>query len=504
MKSQNQKIDFELIRDSTIKKFIDVYEGQVEIDESVDLIAKDIIHEVKDNEKFRIIVYGPARSGKSILSARLLSVLSSSNLLLMNYLVYTDIINYYKFNNELSFYAYNKVKVLLKEIQTQLSIIINNDFDLEKIKDISGKISKFFSEIDNNHFSDLLTNEMIMVKHLNQNLNDIYFKSYLDNEVSILNLLNEIFNHLPSESYLDIFHSSNNRFRKFSNKVFHHDYKQDNHFNLSNIREDSILIIDECQRLSKNNVERYLNKFNKIIFIGDPNQKINPKFDDGINIIEKTINHRNEKYNIYKLENNKYLPKPMIDAFKYLSDLSKIYTHSKDSRSNDFKIVLINNDINRFNTTFHNYESKEKHFAMPIFYYENAEPIKLLNSSRPLFVDQRFKLELLLDYESTDYFCNEETINKYILTPYYLISRELDGLFIHLPKIHKDVHLNHTFIRFHLYTLFTRTKKLLVINCEDSRVYNNFEKKLKEITVLNKTLKICFYNKHFEELLWQN
>lgn len=64
----------------------------------------------------------------------------------------------------------------------------------------------------------------------------------------------------------------------------------------------------------------------------------------------------------------------------------------------------------------------------------------------------------------------------YLLSAYELISREVESLYVYIPKFNKRIVGDDlVWYKKHLYVLFTRATNRLVINFEDESEFNNFQ-----------------------------
>ena len=79
------------------------------------------------------------------------------------------------------------------------------------------------------------------------------------------------------------------------------------------------------------------------------------------------------------------------------------------------------------------------------------------------------------------YFCNEEIMPNYILSAYELISREVESLYVHIPKFKKRKPQHDDWYRKHLYVLFTRPTARLVVNFDVKEEFEQINKMVRLI-----------------------
>lgn len=132
-----------------------------------------------------------------------------------------------------------------------------------------------------------------------------------------------------------------------------------------------------------------------------------------------------------------------------------------------------------------------------------SEPIQACDESCGPFCEHRFipMLSPVLDpvgtfqaprkdlSQSFKFFCAEQIMPNYALSAYELISREVESLYLKIPKrigpqvlqvsFSKDDQIE-SWIKRHLYVLMTRPTANLVISIEDKDLYDHFVSVCKE------------------------
>lgn len=287
---------------------------------------------------------------------------------------------------------------------------------------------------------------------------------YIDSNFIILN--KNFYNSLK-----DIFGAMKERFP--ANKITYNNYNEDEKF-VEMMEHSSILIIDEAQRLNEGHSELIVNKNSKNIniILGDDCQKINYKQDHGIAKIKELIENNNSSYRLHEFKESIGLPINVVNSIKYL-----IYRNTKidECSLNKYKINIFKEDEKiKFIEKFNNDESKKHMSTISVDYdswytaIEGFERLKKIKSK---------------------YFLDQEIVSKYILSPYELISRELDSIYIYLPNmvqfteeegiIYSTKKSLNEYLLNQIYVLMTRAKIGCNIYCEDANLYNYFCDKCK-------------------------
>lgn len=129
--------------------------------------------------------------------------------------------------------------------------------------------------------------------------------------------------------------------------------------------------------------------------------------------------------------------------------------------------------------------SNKKHLASPINYdwlaYKEKIQIDTYHRKKPIIPLQDHEKEHFA--YKFPYFCNEEIMPNYILSAYELISREVESLYVHIPKFERRKSSHDEWYHKHLYVLFTRPTARLVVNFD---VKEEFEQIKKLVSLIKK------------------
>lgn len=274
---------------------------------------------------------------------------------------------------------------------------------------------------------------------------------------------------------------------EFPNKrIFHHDLnKSEGSWEKGKKTNNQFLIVDEAQRLGYipektyygikyaafDEIENIINvdDHKHTIFLGDNHQRINKEYDQGLTSIIDRLRKYDKDYKHYYFDYSIGIPMNILNNIKYL--LYPSYVIPKEP-INNYSIIFTNSE-----TEFINYYEKSsihrKHLSTIYIekwrFYSIGKYIKI-NPSR---------------IKNFPYFLDETIKKNNILTPFELISRELDSIFIYIPSdvVIKDGELfyinenNTIFLLNQLYILFTRAKLEVYVYCENKEVANYFIEK---------------------------
>lgn len=247
----------------------------------------------------------------------------------------------------------------------------------------------------------------------------------------------------------------------------------------------NFLIVDEAQRLGvipavKGRNGKYFPERDQLkiifsatnhkhtIFFGDRLQAINSSLDRGFDNITKKLNDFGLGYKKYYFEYSIGIPLNILNSMKYL-----VYDQNIQGNSvlNDFEINLFNSK-DKFIESYEMSKISKKHLAS--IYY----PKLTLGKYEALPEPYSKKFE---------YFLDSQIKSKYILFPHHIISRELDELYIYIPK-HVSIKNNKIncsedlkYLLNQLYVLFTRARLSLNIYCENDKLLKYFGKKIENL-----------------------
>lgn len=500
------------------------YTEELEIyDDTAEMMDKTI--EYFNQGINNVIINGPARSGKTIIAASLLSQYPKSKMLLMNYHLYKAIVDGFYSLKALPFEEIDKIIYddIVDQKVKSYAFIKRNLMELESLVQKSNKAKNIGEWILYNKSSFIKNSN-----YLESNLNDLKLeykefiiiqqylklKDLLVNKEKITLEQLEKLKELTDKSLKDDNDKSLYRLKKnirkmirnsivdSGRKFFYHDlgvkgkglWLERGNPTISKMWIDDfkldLLICDEYQRLGiidelhnfdeYNQYENIIDNTNKTLFVGDEFQKLNIEYDKGYNNIISYIEENNKTSKVIDIKDSIGIS-PIIEIFykhliyeidNYYSELNLINIEKLL-----YNITFIYNDINYFIKAFDSDKNLKKHLAVPIdkLWINNVvSGGGVINTkSRKIKHINMIKEKFSYNYP---YFCNSQIMPNYYLSAYELISRELDSLYVQIPII--DFIDNNVINWFnnHLYVLFTRPTKKLVVNIDDLLLFEKFKK----------------------------
>ncbi len=463
------------------------FTGDLELLEQTSNMLEIVRTEFKESPKARIIVEGPARSGKTIIAATLLGEYIDSKFLLMNYFFYQAIVDGFHAlsglstkeiealvkNNELDLWISIKDKMprLLARINNNLKYAIQefdrprngsqtknwlmgniakltegfgkSDFDkngLFIIKSLINLSSKLVDADDKKPFAHIDKNSILK---LQAKLDKLLSEDLINLQALIVRTIEE----LISNSKQRFFHHNINK--KISTKLKDGCWIERGNPTISKMWTENfhpkLIICDEVQRLGC--ISRYVNydEFDEVeqilmhsdqsFFTGDNFQMLNSKYDQGIGKISNVIQRRKQSLTRFTLPESVGVPAEIGVLMKCLTnpqavnldEVARIWEIARD-----FEIIFIDRDVNRLIELLDEDKSNKKHLASPMDYswlgFKEVIKINTLRRKNPIIS--------LHDHEKENfaykfpYFCNEEIMPNYILSAYELISREVESLYV--------------------------------------------------------------------------
>jgi hypothetical protein len=249
-----------------------------------------------------------------------------------------------------------------------------------------------------------------------------------------------------------------------------------------------LIICDEVQRLGLifvygeydefDEIEQILMHSSQSFFTGDNFQMLNSKYDQGIERISNAIKEKGQSLTKYALPESVGVPAEIGILMKFLTNphavsAGEVVENWEEER--DFEIIFIKCNVNQLITFMDEDRSNKKHLASPmdhdwIEYKEKIQIITPLREKPIIPLNDHEKENFAYKFP---YFCNEEIMPNYILSAYELISREVESLYVHIPKFKRMRADREEWYRKHLYVLFTRPMVRLIVNFE---VKEDFEK----------------------------
>lgn len=517
------------------------FTGDLKLLEQTSEMLDVVRAEFERNPKARVLVEGPARSGKTIIAATLLGEYEDSKFLLMNYFFYQAIVDgFYALsdwkadeiealigNPELDamLCLKNAMPGLLKRISKNLEYAIhecrapkpNSQTKRWLIDNISemadgfaragfGKKDLFgFKSLTNlkESLSDSSDSEPFTHIHMSnlkklKSIVDGLLSGKYDSLVKLQEKIAHGIEELVVNSRQRFFHHNINR--KISTKVRDGCWIERGNPTVSKMWSKEwhpqLVICDEVQRLGLiseygnydefDEVREILNHSSQSFFTGDDFQMLNSKYDKGVENIKNIITVKGESLTRYNLPESVGVPAEVGVLMKYLTnpqaiEVDEVVKGWKQGR--EFEVILIDQNADLLVTLLDEDKSNKKHIASPIDY-------DWLGREDKIQIDTRRRENPIIALNDHDkenfaytfpYFCNEEIMPNYILSAYELISREVESLYVHIPRFSKMRPIHDKWYRKHLYVLFTRPTARLVVNFD---VHGGFEDTKRLVTVI--------------------
>ena len=369
-----------------------------------------------------------------------------------------------------NFIANVKNSYLVKNVKEELEMLKDNNRDvLECVRAYQGTL-EFIPETEN-HLNSIIKDinseeEYILIEGPARSGKTIIAMSLLS-KYPEANLL--VMNHFFYNALKDAFGLLKHPFP--DNRIYHQYHGKSGYYDSENGMDFSFSIVDECQRLGERYRldERFINvDYHKhTILLGDDYQKLNPESDDGIHYINTKLNDSGKQIKKYQFESSIGVPSEIINSVKYLLGILDIV----DTKPIGEYTIRLYEDKDAFIENYKSNTTHRKHLTTiqgqkrdySDFAGFKAYPKKLQNNNYL-------------------YFLNSETVEKYYFSPYEMISRELDSIYIFLPEnISPDTIRGYVLTQ--LYVLMTRATLSLNIFIENKETYKVFKERLNEINM---------------------
>lgn len=266
-------------------------------------------------------------------------------------------------------------------------------------------------------------------------------------------------------SLRDAFETLNQEFP--SDRIFHQLFKVKGHYNDQDGMDFSFCIIDECQRLGKkyNLVNRIVSNPNTehAIFFGDNYQRIRPMTDDGIQYLIDEIVESGESIKQFKFTSSIGVPPEIVRNVKFLLGVPEA---PNPYPLGEYKIRAFDTQEDFLNA-YQNESLQRKHMTTIQCYSYNFNNFGSFKGNP--FINSEYP-----------FFLNSETINNYYFSPFEMISRELDTIYVF---IRKDIEPDDIsgFVLTQLYVLFTRGTISLNVYFECPETREIFKERLRKI-----------------------
>ena len=283
-------------------------------------------------------------------------------------------------------------------------------------------------------------------------------------------------------------------------RIFHHnlsansgnwlsDYKT-----LNFVSDFSFLIVDEAQRMSR--LGGYINRFGvdyppfnpflaikniknhkHTIFLGDNLQRLNIKHDEGFDVIKQ--HYLDKSFREHKFYLTIGIPKNMLSNILYLLG----FNDSKPSDPGEYSINLFD-DLDDFINGFNADLSKRKHYVSLAVNYDEDNSFGNETIICPIPKNYRKRFNYLFD---------EEIMDKYYLTPYEIISREAESIYLYIPNYVDELSYANSknkktdSIYHQLYTLMTRAAASLNIYAANDKTKTVLKERINAIKNANES-----------------
>ena len=514
---------------SDIIDAVRAFSAELPLVEQTENTLREINEELDKNPNAHILIEGAARSGKTVIAMSLLKR-RNARMLLMNRYFYEALKDAIKAlrdlsDEELENLFTTKENIVENIVLNRLILDEINKGELKEndIQELTDEYPAFFRYIGDHWRIQTDKYRKYVIVHKKDNTlslkklipqtsgNSNYFKfddkdfncPDFKNKELILKELQNIKDELNRKDYAlflsDFIKKVSDMLQKNQQIFAHHNAKPEykkGFWEYGKIfSNDCLFICDEAQRLGihkENEIEWVNNHQGGIVLIGDDNQRLNPRTDLGLD----NISHIKEFTEI-QLTHSIGIPQEITDIVKSMLGIGNISPF--DASDINFDIQLIFNDDKELVTRFHNDILHKKHFAIPIntgFYNEMNEDCRTItcpNGEKLLMISpesdpKNNKREKDLTKE-LKFFCHEQVMPQYVLSAYELVSREIDSIYIKIPKemtiqdiLYSKEWLS-KFKRNHLYVLMTRATTKLTISVGDWSLYQHFLKVLKKFNI---------------------
>lgn len=528
------------------------FTGNLELLEQTSNMLDVVRAEFKANDSARVIVEGPARSGKTIIAATLLGEYKDAKFLLMNYFFYQALVDGF---HALSGWSAEKIEELVKNPELDLLVSLKNTMP-DLLKKINVNLGYAIRECDTpkrsktkQWLTENISEFVVVFEKLGFEKKDLFIvkplmslrselvnisddEPFIDiDKGNLLKLKNQI-DGLLSEKYDElknlqekIYKAINELISNSKQKFFHHNINKKISSKLTDgcwITRGSptiskmwteeyrpnLIICDEVQRLGLiseykgiydefDEIEQILMHSNQSFFVGDSFQMLNPRYDQGIERINDVIQKKGHSLTKYTLPESVGVPAEIGIIMKFLTnpqavDIDKVVKSWEKER--EFEIIFIKNDANQLIALLDKDSSNKKHLASPIdshcLEYEEEVKIDTYHRKKPIITIKDHEMENFA--YKFPYFCNEEIMPNYILSAYELISREVESLYVHTPKFKKRLSKYDDWYRKHLYVLFTRPTVRLVVNFDVKEEYEQIKRIVNTIKEHGVKLSVSF------------
>lgn len=387
-----------------------------------------------------------------------------------NYLTFYFNTNY-KFtetNGKTNFIYNVKKTYLVEDLLHELSIIESNNRDVfDCVYAYEGTINHFnLTDHNLKNIKDFIENgeEYVLVEGAARTGKTIIAMNLLGiYKDSVLIVMNYYF----YQSLKDAFVALNKEFPE--KRIYHQARGKKGHYENMPHTSLDFLIIDECQRMGEKFglVEKIIssNSHQHTVFLGDNYQRLRKSSDDGISYIQEKVVNAGKIITKIKFSDSVGIPPDILRNIRYLlGDPTITSPHFLGEYE-----IKIYDDKYEFLEEYENDSHKNRHLATIQCPYNNFSPIgkylafpkELVNSDYP-------------------YFLNSEIIEKYYLSPYELISREVESIYVYVRNEIDENNLKE-FVFYQLYILMTRATVSLNIFCENNQLKNVLKNRLNEI-----------------------
>lgn len=290
-----------------------------------------------------------------------------------------------------------------------------------------------------------------------------------------------------------------------ANRIYHHDLRQPLGCWVIDKKKKTIgmdlsfVIVDECQRLSKldpivgtygqsyqglDELETIIHASNHkcTVFLGDDMQRLGPNDNRGTKAVKDSLMGRS--FRAYSFEQTIGIPESELLNIKYLLGEEG----AEPVERGDFDLTL-HHDFDDLYGAFLRDTSSKKHIVSLGFSWSRNICFSTSNGISISEIPETF------EKANFEFLYNEEIAPRYFLSPYQVISREIEQVYLAIPEqvqsqsgvLSTGGLVNDEFLIRQLYTLMTRATLGLHIFAADNDVCNLLETRIQDISSATQT-----------------
>lgn len=550
----NPERELQRIQDanSDVIDAVRAYYGELDFVAQTEAKLKDVEDALDERDGARVLMEGPARSGKTIIAMSLLSKYPESKMLLMNWYFYEALKDAFKIWKKMDANEIGKLfapdAALLRTVREKERLGSDlerfaNDLELlsceirmrewpvDRLEDVPRWVGKhgengvewklgnirgcdegdyvFVYTRAQNSFKIVKLTE-ICKKDNTANFAWVYCGQGKEQHVrrldeseenvhklEILRSIREALNQSKlDELRVSILKEIADAVASSEQRFFHHDRRKPEGLWVDGrtilIPAGDMLICDESQRLGAyggiNEADEIAKRPGRLFMCGDDCQRLNRKGDLGIT---RVMRSSSGKFATFRLPESIGIPSEIGMLMKsLLGECTAPVVNSS------FELKLIFDDDLSLVSSFESDPSHKKHYAIPNSsgFYDCKYVPSIMRSAcaTPSCTEKCSKncahrfipmlpQELAAKFK---FFCSEAIMPNYALSAYELISREVESIYLKIPRsvdmgilsapLDGEGGCRASWIKRHLYVLMTRPTAKLVVNVENRELYDFF------------------------------